>query len=124
MELSCAFIVGDDDSSNKGIHTLLSYLQPFNTSTDTLCMRGSVIGIYKSRYFNAPAGSFNNYYVAPLRTFGYSSLLKAGKMPPASPTISTYRRVRQFNITESEFNALKTAPNTVDGWLNALGNKY
>ncbi len=123
MELSAAFIVGDDDNSNKGIHTLLSYLQPFSTSSDTLRMRGSVIGIYKSRYFKAPAGSFNNYYVAPARTLGYSSLLKAGKMPPASPTISSFRRMRQFVITKQEYELIKSGPNTVDAWIGVVGNK-
>lgn len=124
MELSVAFMVGDDASTNKGIHTILSYLQPFDSSNDTLRMRGSIIGIFKSRYFNAAAGSFNDYYVAPQRTFGYSSLLKSGKMPPASPTISSYRRMRQFTISPADYKAIKTGTNTVDDWLAIVGKKY
>lgn len=142
MELNAAFMIGDDDSSNKGIHTILSYLQPFNPNSgkaydptkDTLRMRGSIIGIYKSRYFKAPAGSFNDYYIAPQRTFGYSTLLKKGKMPPAAPTISSYRRMRQQTITPADYAALKAIPNNVttdadkksaiDSWLSVIGTKY
>lgn len=125
MELNCGFIIGDDDSSNKGIHTMLSYLQPFSTTNDTLRMRGSLIGIYKARYFTAPAGSFNDYYIAPVRTFGYSSLFKNGSMPPAAPTISNFRRMRQFVVTEADYNQLKAVNGkSADSWLAVLGGKY
>lgn len=125
MELNCGFIIGDDDSSNKGIHTMLSYLQPFNTTNDTLRMRGALIGIYKSRYFKASAGSFRDYYIAPERTFGYSSLFKSGKMPPGAPKVINHRKIRQFTITREEYNSLKKkAGMPIDDWLNILGDKY
>lgn len=125
MEINCGFIIGDDDASNKGIHTMLSYLQPFNTTRDTLRMRGALIGVFKSRYFNAKAGSFYDYYIAPKRTFGYSSLFKAGKMPPGAPLVTNHRRVRQFAITKAEYAALKArAGRPVDEWLSVLGDKY
>lgn len=129
MELSSAFVVGDDESTNKGMHTVLSFLQPFSTTNDSIIMRGSMIGIYKARYFNKAAGSFYDYYVAPSRNYGFSSLFKAGKMPPAAPTISNYRRMRQISISDSDYTALKNAytkPNTADylkPWMDVV-NKY
>lgn len=125
MELNCGFIIGDDDATNKGIHTMLSYLQPFSTTNDTLRMRGALIGVFKSRFFTAAAGSFNDYYIAPVRTFGYSSLFKDGKMPPGAPMVTNHRRVRQFLITKADYAALKArAGQAADEWLTALGDKY
>lgn len=127
IELSTAFLVGDDANSNKGIHTMLSFLESFNptgTSSDVLRMRGSIVGVYHPKYFIGKAGYFNDYYVAPTRTYGYSTLLRAGQVPPGSPTISSIRRMRQFTISEGDYQALKKSDGTIDSWISILGSKY
>lgn len=109
MELAVGFMIGDDVASNKGIHTMLSFLQSFDSTNDVMRVRGAILGIYKARYFKGAAGSYNDYYVAPQRNYGYSSIFRGGKMPPSSPTSSAYRRMRQFKISKEDFDYLKDA---------------
>ena len=87
-----------------GVVNLPRFLEGWTSRT--LTIRGSLVSLYESeiRPLGAPT-NFNDYYLPPIRDWGFSQLFATGKYPPGTPLIRTYRRLMFEEIDEQTYSS-------------------
>jgi len=88
-----------------GVINLPRFLEYWGSSR-TVTIRGSLVSLFESevRPDGAPS-NFNDYYIPPVRDWGFNNLFGQGRFPPGTPVIRNYRRINFAGITEAEYDA-------------------
>ena len=107
-EVSAALLAGvvpsnknNSSQMSGGAHNFPRLLEYWD---GVLAIRGSMVALFESRVANEPWGI--RYYNAPDRFWGFNELLAAGRYPPKTPRVRTYRRVDFTDLDPSEYTAL------------------
>ncbi len=115
-EISAAFLAGivvsnkDGNGQNSGgANNYPRFNEDFYTTNPqkTVCIRGSIVAMYESRAAREPWNwrTFN----APVRLWGFHSLFAAGRFPPLTPRVMSYRRVDFNDIPKATYDSVKAS---------------
>ncbi len=87
-----------------GVVNLPRFLESWTNRRVTI--RGSLVSLYESeiRPRGAPT-NFNDFYLPPIRDWGFSELFATGNYPPGTPLIRTYRRLMFEEIDKTTYNS-------------------
>jgi hypothetical protein len=114
IEISAALLTGlaptnknGNGKTSGGAHNLPRFLE--NWSSKSTYIRGSLVALFESRVFTEPHGS--GYYSPPARNWGFHDLFKAGRYPPGTPRVMSYRRVDFTDLPPTEYETIKTSFN-------------
>jgi hypothetical protein len=88
-----------------GVVNLPRFLEYWGSSRQ-VTIRGALISLFESevRPDGAPY-NFNNFYMPPIRDWGFNELYKEGRYPPGTPVVRSYRRINFDEMTEAEYLA-------------------
>lgn len=110
-EIASALLTGivpsnkDGSAQNSGgAHNFPRMLEDWN---GTLAIRGSMVALFESRVANEPWSI--RYYSAPARHWGFNEILAAGRYPPQTPRVRTYRRVDFSDLSPQHYQDLLNA---------------
>ncbi len=87
-----------------GVVNLPRFLESWTSRT--LTIRGSLVSLYESelRPRGAPS-NFNDFYLPPIRDWGFNELFASGSYPPGTPLIRTYRRLMYEEIDKDSYES-------------------
>lgn len=85
-----------------GVVNLPRFLESW--TSETLTIRGSLVSLFESeiRPRGAPS-NFNDFYLPPVRDWGFSDIFANGAFPPGSPVVRSYRRTSFAEIDKKTF---------------------
>lgn len=111
IEVSAAMLMGitpTDKSgtgrSSGGLHNFPRFLE--NWGGKAVWIRGSLVALFECRVGTEPWGS--GYYNPPARNWGFNSLFRAGRFPPGTPKVLSFRRTEYRDLSPSEYADLKS----------------
>ena len=90
-----------------GAHNLVRFLENWSANSGNVYLRGSLVSLFESRV--ADESWRIDYYSAPVRNFGFSTLLQNGTYPPGTPRVISYRRTDYSDMTKAEYDDALTA---------------
>lgn len=108
-EIAAAIITGTDVYNSGGINNLVRFLEMWENKV--VRIRGSLIALFKSEVAWEPLMMQYVFY-PPDREFSYSTLFKAGRFPPGTPTVRAFYKKKKQNISFEQYQALKNAVNS------------
>lgn len=113
LEISAAIVSGDragklnstySGPTSNGLQSFVAFMEQFDRSNTNIRVRGSMVNLWQPKNY---LGNFSTrYYWNPIRDFGYSSLFARGIMPPGTPAIRDYRKIRYLKITPGEYASI------------------
>jgi hypothetical protein len=116
VEVAAALLTGTVTTGKNGVarmsggaHNLPRFVENWTTGSRITWIRGSLVCLFESRVATAPWKI--DYYSAPTRNWGFSTLFLNGTYPPGTPKVISYRRADYTDLTAAEY-AAEIAANT------------